>query len=636
MKLLFIQLPLVDHAYGYVLGNVPYAPSALAAYIKAHHRESIEIEHLPFVIANFASNRIILKYIRNTYPDAVCVTGYLWNIERSMALAEAVKQWNPGIKIYFGGPEIQEGSWALSSMRKGVDAFIAGEGEWFFDMLFTGRAEGPYERMVNGNRLIVQPESDLVDAGRITEPLTNRHLDTMADGSTFLEMTRGCPYRCSYCFYSKNCTRVRELPATVLYKALELHDVLDLSEIYILSPTFNTTKDFHGILRSIEERNRGVRLHTEMRTDGIDDGTAGLIYRAGFRSLEVGLQTLTPGAWKRIGRSGNPDKELRGMHELRSAGIELKIGVIPGLPGDTAKGFLSTVEKLGHLGFEDGIELYPLSLLPGTRIRDEGEREGVRYQKAPPYYLTEGWGFTHEELQYIHMQTESITGYSRRMDALPDFIYNESGILIGGLRFDGDRLPRWNNAGFERWIETSVFNFHIGLKRTKLTYERFSGLLHALPMEDQLYNIILYTDRVIDERTVLQCMRDLDRDSFFRRMHVFDEWTEGSCIRVFNVTEDTRIYLKALNEYGYIVPVFRLTEENYSNVVKVVKSEGVCIENLLVAGGVFGTARGFFNELSAREGLKVAFENEADQEAYYTMTGQEFIKWPFALRTHTL
>jgi radical SAM superfamily enzyme YgiQ (UPF0313 family) len=300
MKLLFIQLPLVDYDFGYVLGNIPYAPSALAAYIKAHHRDNIEIEHLPFVIANFASNRIILKYIRNTAPDAVCFTSYLWNIERSITLTDAIKQCNQRVKIYFGGPEIQEGSWALSSMREGVDAFIAGEGEWFFDTLLTGRSAEAYERTVNGNRLVVQPESELIDAGRITEPLTNRHLDTMADGSTFLEMTRGCPYRCSYCFYSKNCIRVRELPATVLYKALKLYDVLDLNEIYILSPTFNTRRDFYDTLRSISERNRGVRLHTEMRSDNIDAGTAGLIYKAGFRSLEVGLQTLTPGSRKRI------------------------------------------------------------------------------------------------------------------------------------------------------------------------------------------------------------------------------------------------------------------------------------------------------------------------------------------------
>jgi hypothetical protein len=234
------------------------------------------------------------------------------------------------------------------------------------------------------------------------------------------------------------------------------------------------------------------------------------------------------------------------------------------------------------------------------------------------------------------MQTESITGYSHRTDALPDFIKNERGILTGALRFDGDLFPHWDNAGFERWIETSVFSFHISLKKTELTYDRLSGLIHAIPMEDQLYNIILYTDEIIDERIVMQCIRDIDRDSFFRRMHVFGELTEGSCIRIYHVTEDMRRYLQAQNEYGCVIPVFRLTGENYWNAVKLVKSEGIYTENLLVAAGMFGAVREFLDEPAVRESLKVAFENEAEQEAYYAMTGQEFIKWPFALRTHEM
>ena len=97
--------------------------------------------------------------------------------------------------------------------------------------------------------------------------------------------------------------------------------------------------------------NHQVNLHTEIRTDKITPEIADLMYDAGFRSLEVGLQSMNKKALGNVQRDSDPEKELGGIENLADAGIDLKIGIIPGLPGDDIKSFKKTVDILCERGF---------------------------------------------------------------------------------------------------------------------------------------------------------------------------------------------------------------------------------------------------------------------------------------------
>ncbi|MCP4130410.1 MAG: radical SAM protein, partial [bacterium] len=280
-KILFIQLPLVDHSYGYIHGNIDYAPAALSGSIKHTFGDAVTVETLPFLLANFASDAVILRYIENIRPDIISFTSYLWNIERNLDLAAKIKEKISPITIVFGGSEINPGSIALRETRKEADYFVSGEGEWFFRELLSTQNLGPYTNTINNNNLVIQPADKLIPVQDIFEPYTGKRLNSMIDGSIFLELTRGCPYRCTYCYYSKNCAGVRELPFEYLTRAIEGNTrFAGLKEIYILSPTFNKTKDFIENLKRLAKINRGknsIRLHTEMRAAGIDTKTARLL-----------------------------------------------------------------------------------------------------------------------------------------------------------------------------------------------------------------------------------------------------------------------------------------------------------------------------------------------------------------------
>jgi hypothetical protein len=83
MKILFIQLPLLDHGGGYIAGNVEYAPAQLCGFLKKNY-PSTEPQVLPERLSLFASNKKIIEYIEDFDPDILCFTMYLWNAERQL------------------------------------------------------------------------------------------------------------------------------------------------------------------------------------------------------------------------------------------------------------------------------------------------------------------------------------------------------------------------------------------------------------------------------------------------------------------------------------------------------------------------------------------------------------------------
>ncbi len=629
MNILFIQLPLVDHGWNYIQGNIPSAPATLAAYLQARHGKSHSPSLMPMVLENFASDRVLLRYILRTRPEMLCFTCYLWNVERVLSLAAMVKEADRHIQVILGGPEISEGSWALAQKREQVDLFVSGEGEWFLDHLADGTVESHVTRTPAGNRLLAQPIDALMDAGRFIEPFTRNWLTPMFDGSVSFEMTRGCPYRCSYCFYSKNCYTVREQPFDLLTTAIEKGLHTGVSEIYILSPTFNRTPKFKEKLRQLADVNRGIRLHTEMRADGIGPQEAHLMAEAGFTSCEVGLQTLTPSALERVGRRTHVEEELAGMRHLADAGLKLQVGIIPGLPGDTPEGFYRTIGRLAEEGLGEFIEFYPLMLLPGTRIRDEAPQFARRYQSRPPYYLLESHAFSFEQVRSLADHMEEETGISLTPLSLPDFTMEEEGILTRGARFNGDDAPSWEGSRYVHMVETSVFSFYIGLSKSVPLQPRLESLFTGLSTEHTLYNVILESTSMVDEKGVRAFLEGREDTGFLSRLNVFSGPEEGRGIRFYHVVPDIRVFMKAVRHCRVVTPILRITRDNARPALKLLSDAPSAA---LVTGGTYDTLSHDLAAVFGDDPELLLFENESEQALFLHAIGEEYVKLPFSFR----
>ncbi len=631
MRILFIQLPLLDHSHAYVLGNMPVASACTGGYIKKQLKGIAEIEYLPFVIENYSSNHIIAGYVRKLVPDLVCFSSYLWNAERNLAVAEEIKVENPGIGIFMGGPEIHPDSWVFAEKRECVDGFVTGEGEWFFRAFLTGTLEAGRWRSINGNPLYTQREDELTDPLEIVEPFAEREINLMTDGSIFLEMTRGCPFRCSYCTYSKHYHRIREMPFRRLLDALAIGARRGLNEIYILAPTFNSSGDFTERLKTLARLDHGVRLHTEIRAEGIDAATAALMYRAGFRSLEIGLQTLSGEALRNVRRGSDPESEMRGMMELKKAGIDLKIGIIPGLPGDTIEQFNKTIRRLIDEGLGDSIEIYPLSILPGAKIRSIARRDKVLFQEKPPYYMIEGWGFDSGSIRSIIEDVESLTGLSPVPRRLPSFIRSREGILTGGVMIKDARLQGVKRSMKKNMVQTNVFDIHIGIDTPESLPEWLGEVFNTLPLDSELYNIIFHTDALLNERAIVGLAEKFDKDSFNRRSNTLFGRNIGTFM-FYQVFRDLRRVYRAEERYNHIEAIYRVDREK-SNEFLV---DQVRPRNVLVGKGSLSWCRKKLIECYGDDVESVTFEDEEEQKRFYDALNMEYERMPFSFGMRNL
>ena len=628
MRLLFIQLPLLDHGYGYINGNVEYAPAAISSYLKKRLGDSVYIGQIPSVLSNFASNSIILRFIEKSAPQILSFTCYVWNIERNLRIARAVKLMDKGIITVFGGPEINRQSWALSLKREEVDYFVSGEGEWFFERFIGNGNVLRYSQHINGNNLIEQPANELIPSHDIEEPFTSRRLNTMADGSIFIELVRGCPYRCLYCYYSKNSYQVRQLPFDLLIHAVEKKDLCNIREIYILAPTFNRLAGIEEKIEQLRKKNRGVRLHTEMRAGGVTSDMARMLYRAGFRSLEIGIQTLNEKALRVIGRDVDLEDEIRGMIELRDAGIDLKIGLIPGLPGDTPDDFKGTLDRMIGLGFGDNLEIYPLMILPGTRIREKADSEGVLYQEKPPYFIERGWEFDMGDIVDAVQYADEMTGFSYTEWGLPSFTAAEDGILINSIGFIGDNLSAWDGKRYSAFIEANVFSFRIRMERKVDIRHGLQRLFGERSCEAELMQVIFECDRIIDERKIIDFILEYEGDNLQGRLHIFDDWRAGLRIRFYQVFRSSS-FARAEMAYSLIEPILRVDKENFSFIGG---RDREALPNLLVSRDAFELFREDIVSLYRDDVERIVFEHERDQEDFYIEVGHEYLKMPFSFK----
>ena len=531
-----------------------------------------------------------------------------------------------------GGPEINEGSWILSEYRHEIDLLVIGEGEWFFENYFTRNLE-QYRININSNKVVQQPYNKSVHIAKLVEPLTNRYLDPMPDGSSFIELVRGCPYKCVYCLYSKNCQGVREYPFNTLLNAIKMNSWMNLKELYVLAPTFNKMSQLSKKLGSLIDLKHSTRLHTEMRTGGIAQHDADLLYAAGFKSLEVGIQTLNKNAQRRINRISNTESELEGMKSLKNSGIELSIGMIAGLPGDTKEEFINSISRLCDLGFNENIELYYLMMLPGTKIREMAIAADASFLQKPPYYFLEGWGFSYEDILEIIDFTDSKRGYTNMVHFLPEFSNNDEGKLIGNVFVDLSKAEDLAQSKINKIIQSSVFTIHLLNGTESKVISSIQKMMTSIPRQHQLYNIIVYSNEIFREKRLIQSLEGKEEKSIIYRMNIYNGFQGDEDIKVFQVMDNPNAYTSASKTYGFVKPIFMVNSNNMATIEKVLKTIKKDEINVLIETGVYERIENFILRELYEFPERIAFKSDNEKRQFYNKINYPFVEWPSLFRS---
>ncbi|TGK07627.1 radical SAM protein [Leptospira semungkisensis] len=428
-KLKLVQLPVPPPTAFAATGNVPLAAGCLAvsARINGLEKKGLDLEVLDPAITDREGDSQLADRIAKDEPEFVGFSLYLWNTERSLYLAREVKQRSPHTKILIGGPEVNpDNPFVLS--EQGYDIAVSGEAEHTFAALLETllKKEDPRKlpnlavRGADGKMGPFSPEENAsFPLTSYPSPYLEGFVPVDPSRSTYLETVRGCRSQCTYCFYPKssNVLRTLDIPETIRL----LTDLKEkgAKELVFLDPTFNHRPGFEDFLDAIIRVNsdRTMTMFGELRSEGITEKIADKLALAGFNRIELGMQSINKETLKRVKRFGSPEKVAEAARMLADRGIELLLDLIIGLPGDTPDDVMEGIEFFYGHGLGEWVQVFPLSILPGTAMRKDAETEGLIYLPKPPYRVIRTPNFTAESLSSTLFRSED--RLDRRLDETP-------------------------------------------------------------------------------------------------------------------------------------------------------------------------------------------------------------------------
>lgn len=414
LKVLLAQLPVPNNP----ATNVPLAAGYLKAY--AHARGLLEqatIEILPRTLADQAGDAALVEAIVAAAPDLLGLSLYTWNSERSLAVAQRIKQRLPELLVVAGGPELQpDNEWVLR--HPGLDIAVIGEGEQTFadliELFSTQRpsALDPALRAIPGlivrdaaGDLVSTPERvALADLRDVPSPYLLGYLELQSSDMLMVEVSRWCPYACSFCLYGRNMgPRLgnRYFPLERIMDEIRWGRDRGATHIHFIEANLNLVPPFQALMQALADLNadRSLVLYAELRGEHLTEAAVDALVRAGLKVAEVGLQTANLTALRTAHRRTDLQKWAAGTRRLYAQGVEVLLDVILGLPDDDADGVAETLafierEQLG------AYDAFTLQVLPGTAVRRAAAEYGLRYQVRPPYFV-----LATDRLDYITLRS---------------------------------------------------------------------------------------------------------------------------------------------------------------------------------------------------------------------------------------
>ncbi|HQG32827.1 MAG TPA: radical SAM protein [Deltaproteobacteria bacterium] len=420
MKAALLQLPVQSHDYGYSLENIPLAAGYLKAYAGQNLPGGIEMEICPPHIVSLGGDAAILDWIGNLKPDVVGFSCYLWNIERSLHLCRKIGERLGRVRTVLGGPEITGDSSLLS--RGGFDAAIHGEGEETFRDLIAAWARGSSDLSAIPGLIVPQGErlaetfkrGPARDLDSIPSPYLAGAVGPSYMKTIFLETVRGCVHRCSYCSYHKQFRKLRTFDLGRVSAEVDraLHEGVE--EISFIDPCFARRPELKSLLSLLEhaQKTRPMRISCELNAEDVSQDTADALVRAGLTHAEIGLQSTNGKALNLSGRRFDEALFTRGVSLLRARGVHVATDIMVGLPGDAIDDVKRSIDFVLQNNLCDSLNLFPVSVLPGTLLKAQASGMGISYQDLPPYYVTKTPWMGPEEMREAFAHAERLTGES--------------------------------------------------------------------------------------------------------------------------------------------------------------------------------------------------------------------------------
>ncbi len=338
--------------------------------------------------------RRIVNEVCSFAPDVV-MTGHAGSTpahQVTMRMLGAIKSACPQVVTAYGGVYPTYQAATILEHEPAVDVIVLGEGEETALRLVQSLAAGDADRRSiphlafrgPGGEIVLTPDSAPIrelDACRVGYELIDdweRYRCFGLGRAAIVQLSRGCPHRCSYCGQFGFWKRWRHRdPIRVVDDIERLHREHGI-RFFTLADENPTTLPavWKTFLDELARRQLPVHFFATIRATDIvrDVALLDLARRAGLLYVLMGIETTDAGVMSAIDKDSSTAEDFRACSLLREHGIFSVIGFIVGFGNETLADFRSARRALARY---DGDHLNAMYATPHpwTKFaRDVSER----------------------------------------------------------------------------------------------------------------------------------------------------------------------------------------------------------------------------------------------------------------------
>ena len=346
-----------------VIGN--YTPVGVMSIAAVLRNAGNEVKILDAAVKFKKENKAIVKEICRFKPDYVGFSTLTYNFNDAYYVCCMVKKENPNVKAVFGGVHVSLHKEKLLMDFENIDYLIVGDGEYAFrDIIRRGSGEnipGVFyvkDGEIHGKE---QTNEDLCDLDDLPFPaydlLPNFPKHTKPFPFTYpkkpaanLVTSRGCPFKCSFCYNATANKKVRFNSAKYVVDLIQcLHEDFGVKHFDFFDDLFTLDKKrIMDFCREIEVRNLKISFNCFLRSD-FDRKMVLALKRAGLYVAYFGIESFSEEILN-AHKDGVSVKTLKSdlmflyENEIWTQGL-----FIVGLPGETQKSLQETVDTIKQM-----------------------------------------------------------------------------------------------------------------------------------------------------------------------------------------------------------------------------------------------------------------------------------------------
>jgi radical SAM superfamily enzyme YgiQ (UPF0313 family) len=322
----------------------------------------------------------LITLVATFKPDLIGITSFTYNFKLGIKLLEKIKTYFSTPTIYGGVHSTLVPESVIS--EPSVDMVCVGEGEGLirdlaneirddYPNLWTKKRRNPLRPLIDLNELPFQDFDDYENYN-FFRPLAGKLYK-----SASVEISRGCPYKCSYCVNHSFQSLYAGLGKYHRVKSVDraIGNLVHLKNKYGIELMRFWDEDFTtlslGYLKEFSKdyiRKVGLPFLIYARVDTITKEKAEILKEMGCITIAMGIESGSEEIRRHIlNRNMTDDKIIQAFNDVRKAGIRCSSYNMIGLPFEKRRDIFKTI-KLNRICKPDSCSVAFLEPYPNTEI----------------------------------------------------------------------------------------------------------------------------------------------------------------------------------------------------------------------------------------------------------------------------